>query len=306
MDLRQLRYFVAVAECRSISVAARLVHVAQPALTRQIHALEDELGATLFDRTTRGVNLTDAGKQLLEDATKILDDTSAAMDRVRRAGRGEIGHLSIALPVRQTAMPQIAGVLRTFRREVPGVSITLSHLLSESQLKLLADGELDAGFLLFRPEDDPSLKGIPVCSQKLVLAYPADWQWEQGKPQSLRDLNDVDFIWVQRSAAPTWHDALVHCFFNAGFVPKVAALGVDAASMLTLVSAGMGCTVLPATPKSATPETVALMEIPDLNLVHNWEFVWRADKCSSVLQRFIDVVATYVATEPSSSARGGG
>ncbi|HDR9173065.1 TPA: LysR family transcriptional regulator [Burkholderia vietnamiensis] len=294
MDLRQMRYFVAVAECRSISVAARLVHVAQPALTRQMHALEEELGTSLFDRTTRGVSLTDAGKQLLADATKLLDDAATAMDRVRRAGRGEIGHLSIALPIRQAAAPEIAGILKTFRREVPGVSITLSHLLSEAQLKLLSTGQLDAGFLLFRPEDDSSLNGIPVCSKQLLLFYPADWQWERGKPESLRDLNDVDFIWVQRSAAPAWHDSLVHCFFDAGFVPKVSAHGVDAGSMLTLVSAGMGCTVLPEMATSAVPKSVACMRVPDLDVVHKWEFVWRKDRCSSVLRRFIDVVTAYV------------
>jgi DNA-binding transcriptional LysR family regulator len=294
MDLRQMRYFVAVAECRSISVAARLVHVAQPALTRQMHALEDELGTSLFDRTTRGVKLTDAGKQLLADATKMLDDVATAMDRVRRAGRGEIGHLSIALPIRQGSVPEIAGILKAFRREVPGVSITLSHLLSEAQLKLLSTGQLDAGFLLFRPEDDPSLNGIPVCSKQLLLFYPADWQWERGKPESLRDLNDVDFIWVQRSAAPTWHDSLVHSFFNAGFVPKVSAHGVDAGSMLTLVSAGMGCTVLPEMANNTMPESVACMRIPDLDVVQTWEFVWPEDRCSSVLRRFIDVVTAYV------------
>ncbi|WP_206995767.1 LysR family transcriptional regulator [Trinickia mobilis] len=291
MDLRQLRYFVAVAERGSISVAAQAVHIAQPALTRQMQALEEELGTSLFERTTRGVSLTDAGKQLLADANRLLDDTAAAKERAQRAGRGEIGQLSIALPVMQSLAPMIADILRNYRREVPGVSLTLRHLLSETQLGWLSSGQLDAGFLLFRPADDPAFEGIPIYSEKLLLAYPADWSWEDGKPKSLRDLNAVEFIWLPRNAAPAWHDKLIHCFFNAGFVPRTSVLGVDAPSMLTLVAAGMGCTVLPESAKHIAPSSVAFMEIPDLNIIQHWELVWRADNRSTALRRFIEVVS---------------
>ena len=298
MDLRQLRYFVAVAEHGSISVAAQAVHIAQPALTRQMQALEDELGTALFERTTRGVKLTDAGKQLLTDASRLLDDTAAAKERAQRAGRGEIGHLSIALPVVQTLAPMTAEVLRNYRREVPGVSISLRHLLSDDQLNLLASGRLDAGILLFRPSDDPAFDGIPIFSERMLLAYPAGWQWEKGKPQLLRDLNEVEFVWLPRNEAPAWHDRMIHSFFNAGFIPKASVLGVDAASMLTLVAAGMGCTVLPESVRRIAPDTVAFMEIPDLNIIQHWELVWRTDNPSSPLRRFIEVVYSYLA-EPS-------
>lgn len=301
MDLRQLRYFVAVAERGSISVAAQAVHIAQPALTRQIQALEDELGAALFERSTRGVSLTDAGKQLLTDASRLLDDTAAAKERAQRASRGEIGHLSIALPVVQTLAPMTAEVLRNYRRQVPGVSITLRQLLSDNQLSLLASGRLDAGFLLYRPLDNPAFEGLSVFSEKLLLAYPAGWRWEAGKPKSLRDLNDVEFVWLPRSEAPVWHDKLIHCFFNAGFFPKASVHGVDAASMLTLVAAGMGCTVLPESVRHIAPDTVTFMEIPDLNVTQHWELVWHVDNRSSPLRRLIDVVSSYLA-EPSNAS----
>lgn len=292
MDLRQLRYFTAVARHGSISVAAQAVHIAQPALTRQMQALEDELGTLLFERTTRGVTLTDAGRQLLEDADKLLEDAAAAAQRAQRAGRGEIGHLSIALPVMQNLSPTIAQVLKRYRQEVPGVGITLHHLLSDIQLGQIADGRLDAGFMLFRPLDEPSFQGIPVFSERMLLAYPAEWKWPKGKqPKVLKDLQDLDFIWLPRTAAPAWHDRLIHCFFNAGFVPRTAVQGVDAASMLTLVAAGMGCTVLPEGARSRAPETVAFMALSDLTLRQDWELVWRGDRCSSVLRRFIDVVS---------------
>ncbi|MEM5275227.1 LysR family transcriptional regulator [Cupriavidus taiwanensis] len=293
MDLRQLRYFCAVAKHGSISVAAQSVHIAQPALTRQIQSLEDDLGTRLLERTTRGVKLTDAGIQLLEDAGKLLDDASAAKERAQRAGRGESGHLSIALPVMQNLAPKIAEVLKKYRKEVPGVGITLHHLLSDVQLGQIAEGRLDAGFLLFRPPDDPDFEGIPVFSDRMLLAYPADWKWPRGKgPKVLKDLQDLEFIWLPRTAAPAWHDRLIHCFFDAGFIPRTAVHGVDAASMLTLVAAGMGCTILPEGARRIAPETVAFMPLADLTIRQDWELVWRRDRCSSVLQRFISVVSS--------------
>lgn len=293
MDLRQLRYFSAVAKHGRISVAAQALHIAQPALTRQIQALEEEVGTRLFDRTTRGVKLTDAGIQLLEDANKLIGDALAAKERAQRAGRGESGHLSIALPVMQNPAPPIAGILKRYRKEVPGVGITLHHLLSDVQLAQIAEGRLDAGFLLFRPSNDVSLDGIPVFSDRMLLAYPADWKWPQGKrPKVLKDLQDLEFIWLPRTAAPAWHDKLIHCFFDAGFTPRTAVHGVDAASMLTLVAAGMGCTILPEGARRSAPDTVAFMALADLTIRQNWELVWRRDRCSSVLQRFIDVVSS--------------
>lgn len=293
LDLRQLRYFIAVAEQGSISAAAIKVHIAQPALTRQIHALEEGLGTPLFHRTTRGVVLTDAGEILLTDARRLVDDAEAARERSKRAGRGEIGHLSVALPVVQTLAPMTAEMLRKYREEVPGVSITLRHLLSAEQTALLSSGRLDVGVLLVRPTDDPLFRGIHIFSEKMLLAYPAAWQWEKGRPQSLRDLNDLDFVWLHRNEAPAWHDKLIHCFYDAGFIPNASILGGDAAAMLTLVSAGMGCTVLPESVKRIAPTTVAFMEIPDLKMTQHWELVWRADNRSSSLMRFIDVVTRY-------------
>lgn len=298
MDLRQLRYFVAVAECGSISLAAQSVHIAQPALTRQIQALEEELGTAVFERTTRGVHLTEAGKQLLLDANRLLGDATAAMERAQRAGRGEIGHLTIALPVMLTLRSLLADALRRFRREAPGVSLTLSHLLSDAQIELLPTGRLDAGFTLFRPLDDPAFKGIPIYSEKMLVAYPADWHWDNDGPATLRELAGRDFIWLPRNAAPVWHDRLIHCFFKAGFVPRSSIQGVDVGSMLTLVAAGLGCTVLPDSATRAAPPTVAFKELPDLDVVQHWELVWRADNQSAPLERFIDIVTTHVA-DPS-------
>ena len=134
---------------------------------------------SLFHRTTRGVVLTDAGEILLTYARRLVDDAEAARERAKRAGRGEIGHLSVALPVVQTLAPMTAEMLRKYREEVPGVSITLRHLLSAEQTALLSSGRLDVGVLLVRPTDDPLFRGIHIFSEKMLLAYPAAWQWKK-------------------------------------------------------------------------------------------------------------------------------
>lgn len=297
MDLRQLRYFIAVAEHSSISLAAQAVHIAQPALSRQMQALEEEVGVLLMERTGRGVRLTDAGTQLLRDARQLLEDSVGLKERAQRASRGETGHLSIAVPVMQSISPVIAAMIRNFHQDSPGVALTLHHLLSDEQLKMLSDGRLDAGFLLFRPANDRLLDGLPVFSDRMLLAYPADWKWLRRRVKWLKDLQDIPFIWLPRTAAPTWHDQLIHAFFDAGFVPRTSVHGMDAGSMLSLVAAGLGCTVLPESAKQRAPDTVAFAELKDLTIRQNWEFVWRKDRCSESLKRFIDLTADHLSQQ---------
>lgn len=291
MELRQIRYFTAVAKLGSISQAAQELHIAQPALTRQIQKLEEDVGVILLERTGRGVKPTDAGAQFLIDAEKLLDDAITARQRAVRASRGECGNLSLALPVIQNASPSITELLKRFKKEAPHVGITLHHLISEVQLAMIAQGQLDAGFLLFRPQNDPLFDGVPVFKERMLFAYPSEWTWpDNKKPEYLRDLQDLDFIWIPRTAAPAWHDRLIHCFFDAGFTPRSVMQGVDAVSMLTLVSAGMGCTIVAEGTRYLAPTNVAFLPLKDLNLEQEWELVWRKNRCSEVLKRLISMI----------------
>ncbi|WP_435329559.1 LysR substrate-binding domain-containing protein [Klebsiella pneumoniae] len=131
--------------------------------------------------------------------------------------RSPAGNISLALPVIQNAAPPITTLLKKFKKASPLVGITLHHLISEVQLSKIAEGELDAGFLLFRPLNDPLFAGIPVFKEKMLLAYPTEWKWPDNKePRYLRELQNLDFIWLPRTAAPAWHDRLIHCFYDAG------------------------------------------------------------------------------------------
>ncbi|YBE72174.1 LysR family transcriptional regulator [Klebsiella pneumoniae] len=262
MELRQCRYFISVAKLGSISQAALELHIAQPALTRQMQKLEEDLRVTLFNRTGRGVQLTDAGSQFLVDAEILINNVTVIKERAVRASRGECGNISLALPV-----------------------------ISEVQLSKIAEGELDAGFLLFRPLNDPLFAGIPVFKEKMLLAYPTEWKWPDNKePRYLRELQNLDFIWLPRTAAPAWHDRLIHCFYDAGFTPRSVMHGVDAVSMLTLVSAGMGCTIVAEGMRHLAPSNVSFVVLEDLNIVQEWELVWRKDRCSEVLKSLINLI----------------
>lgn len=289
MDLRQLRYFVAIAECRSISLAAKKVHIAQPALTRQMQVLEEDFGTSLFQRTARGITLTNAGQQLLIDANRILDDAEGARARVQSAGRGEVGHLSIAIPVMRHPARAVARIFDRYRRETPNVSLEINQVLSEKQLRLLRENRIDVGISLFRDVADTDLKGERIYSERIFLAYPANWVWLNGVPQSLSDLNEVEFIWISRNSAPAWHDELIHCFFKAGFVPKPRITSADASSMLTLVAAGLGCTVVPESQATGKQDSVNFLELNDLDVVQHWEIVWRADNTSPLIERFVEI-----------------
>lgn len=106
----------------------------------------------------------------------------------------------------------------------------------------------------------------------------------------LRELQNLDFIWLPRTAAPAWHDRLIHCFYDAGFTPRSVMHGVDAVSMLTLVSAGMGCTIVAEGMRHLAPSNVSFVVLEDLNIVQEWELVWRKDRCSEVLKSLINLI----------------
>jgi DNA-binding transcriptional LysR family regulator len=294
MELRHLKYFVAVTMHGSISQAARAVHIAQPALTRQIRDLEEELGLALFERRSHGIELTLAGRQFLVDATRILEEAAAAKERALRVNNGQIGTLSVAMTVQHGLLPIFSQTMLAFRTRMPGVSISLRQLLSGPQLEELRSGKLDAGFLLFRPRDDESLSGITLHREPLLLAVPCDSPLAKKPPRHLRELGGTEFIWFPRNASPGYHDQLIHCFRKGGFTPRVTQEGADNNALLCMVAAGLGCTILPAIASVNAPESVVFLELEDLDIQLPLELVWRSDNTSPALQRFVEVAQACV------------
>lgn len=303
MELRHLRYFVAITEHGSISQAARAVHIAQPALTKQMRDLEEELGVVLLERRSRGIDLTPAGRQFLADAVRILDEAAAAKERAVRVNNGQMGSLSVAITVLHALLPIFSQILRAFRLSQPGVSISLRQMLSGPQIEGIRSGKLDAGLLFFRPTNDESLEGTTIYQEPLALAVPRDSALANNPPKRLRELGGKEFIWFPRSVSPDYHDQLIYSFRKAGFTPRVTQEGTDNGSILGLVAAGLGCTILPATARLNAPDSVVFLQVEDLDIQLPLELVWRSDNNSPALQRFVEAAQACAADASKTSWR---
>src|SRR5690349_11528417 len=172
MELRHLRYFVAVGEEQHYGRAARRLRVAQPALSRQIHDLEEELGFKLFDRLPRGVKLSAAGKLFLEDARRILREVNEAADRAARVARGLSGTLRVGFTENASWHGVVPDSFRRFREQQPDLELQLQPAASLEQSEAIRSGRLDAGFINFMPKSDTELDQLRVAIQHVELAAP--------------------------------------------------------------------------------------------------------------------------------------
>ena len=172
MELRHLRYFVAVGEEQHYGRASRRLHVAQPALSRQIQDLEEEVGFKLFDRLPRGVKLNPAGKLFLEDARRILQEVSDAAARAARVARGRSGTLRVGFSENASWRGVVPDSMRRFREKHPDAELQLNPAASLEQLEAIRSGRLDAGFVNFMPNADTELNQLAVGDQHVELAVP--------------------------------------------------------------------------------------------------------------------------------------
>ena len=231
IELRQLRYFATVAEELHFGRAARRLHMTQPPLSQTIMALEELLGAALFERNRRGVALTAAGEALLPEARRLLEQSAALAELVQRAATGASGRLSLAF-VSSADYSVLPPTLRAYRAEYPQVEITLKEATSDLQLDDLLEGRVDAG-LLIPPLPDRArqeLDYLPVLSEPLVLAAPAGLPAlaRAGKPSGaadLRKLAGLPLIIFPRHISPGLYDAILSVFREAGITAEVGQFG---------------------------------------------------------------------------------
>ena len=238
MELRHVRYFVAVAEELNFSRAANKLHIAQPALSQQIQSLEGELGANLFLRTSRRVELTNAGKLFLPKARELLVKAKEAEEAVRRANRGELGTLTVGF-VTSAGNACFDKILRRFRSRWPGVDLKLSDMPSGKQTAALREGRIDVGFL--RPPIDTSIcDSIAVSTDHMVFAIPAKHELAKLNPVPWERLRGETLLTLPPALNPGFHDALVAECRRAGFAPKLDQEADEVHTLLRLVAAGIG------------------------------------------------------------------
>ena len=291
MELRHLRYFMVVGEEQHYGRASRRLHVAQPALSRQIQDLEEELGFKLFDRLPRGVKLSAAGTLFLEDARRILQAVGEAMARATRVARGQSGTLCIGFPENASWHGVVPDSFRRFREQQPDVELQLRPVASLEQLDAIRSGRLDAGFLNFMPKADPDLDQLLVAMQDVKLAVPKRHPLTKIKKLRLRDLADAPFVWFPRRANPAFYDRMMHECFRGGLkAPHIIQEGFNEATILSLVATGLGVGWVLGSARWRCPKTVVIRPVVDLNIPLTLTLSWRRDNTSPLLERFVGEV----------------
>lgn len=286
VELRHLRYFVAVAEERHFGRAAVRLKIAQPPLSRQIQALEGELGVALFDRSRRKIELTAAGTTLLQHARRIFEAVDLAAREAQRAARGERGRIAIGY-ASAFAYSGLADLLRGFRTEFPDVEVTLSEATQQAQIDALRRGDLDVGFVR-APFDEDDLCSHVVRREPLVVALAEDHPLTSRKRIALELLRDEPFVSFPRSRAPAFFDSLMRLCHEAGFTPRIVQ-EAQQLDIVSLVAAGFGVAIVSSSIRHGRRTGVAYRPIVG-NPQTDLRAAWKKGNDSPVLRGFVDLV----------------
>ena len=287
MENRQLHYFVAIAELGSVAAASRTLHVAQPALTRQIQNLESLLDVELFHRHSRGMELTQAGKQFYHDAIRIIRSIERAKSQAVKANQGDIGYLKIGITPQHLWLTEVQQHLSEFRKQNPDIALNICTMHSRKQIMALRNGEIDAGIMFMRPQDDNEFGGRFLYRETMLLAINKDSRFAQHPPEHLHELADEPFVWSPESHAFDLYKMVIDELRRHDFTPTIDHEGCDYNSMLSLVSAGPGYTFVPAVTKYLKVYNVMMHELPELNVTLDLELVWRKENQNPCLPHFI-------------------
>ncbi|GJJ04070.1 isoleucine biosynthesis transcriptional activator [Duganella rhizosphaerae] len=290
LELRQLRYFVTVAEELHFGKAALRLHMTQPPLSQTIQALEELLGASLFERNRRGVALTPAGLALLPEARRILAQSQELPQLVQRAAAGEVGRLTLAF-ISSADYSVLPPFLRAYRAAYPQVQITLQEATSDLQLDDLLNNRIDAGLLIPPLPDKAKLEldYLPVLSEPLVLALPAGLLKKQGK-LALASLPPLPLIVFPRAISPALYDAILSVFRDAGITPEIGQQAIQMQTIVSLVSAGMGMALVPQSVSNLMRTGVEYRALRDATPLVETGLAWRRDNASPVLRGFLELL----------------
>jgi DNA-binding transcriptional LysR family regulator len=294
MELRHLRYFVAVADELHFGRAARLLGIAQPPLSQQIQQLERELGVELFVRARRRVTLTEAGRVFLAEARAILQRTAAAATAARRAARGETGSLSVGV-VASATYGLIPRVFRTFRDRHPDVALTLAILNGALQVAALRAGRIQLG-IARPPFGDETLLAETLDEEPVLVALPEDHRLAGAKALRLKALAPEPFVLFPRER-PGWYDFVQGLCREAGFQPAVAQEAPDLATAMALVAAGTGLTLIPASVHDLRRSGVAYRPLVAAGARTTLVALRRPDDGLPVVDRFLAVAKEVLTDE---------
>jgi DNA-binding transcriptional LysR family regulator len=290
MELRQLKYFIAVAEELHFGRAAESLHLSQPALSKQIQALEEGLEIQLLERTKHWVKLTIAGQRFLETARRILDEVELGIEATRQIATGEMGRLRIGF-TEATLFSLAPDIVKIYRKQYPQVELILTSGGTEAHVEALRTHQIDVGFV-YLPIREPSLSIHPLFEEVYIAALPASHRLARQKEIALQALVTEPLIFYPRSLAPVLYANFIKCCEQTGFVPKIVQEAELAQTRLGLAAAGVGITFVLANMQNLSAKGVVYRPLTGNFLTLKLALAWRQNESLPVVYEFLKVLKT--------------
>lgn len=288
MDLRHLRYFIAVAEELHFGRAALKLGIAQPPLSQQIRALEHEIGLTLLQRTKRRVQLTEPGRVFLEAARAALDSVERAVEAARHAGRGQVGRLVVGF-VPWADFTDFPRMVKTFGERHPDVQLELDNLSVPEQLAALRAGRMDVGFVR-PPVSDTTFLTEHVLSEPIVVVFPVGHRLGKLRRVPIVDLAGEPCILLARRRAPAYYDHIAGLCRAGGLILEAKQEVEHPQTLIALVAAGLGISLVPGSFAAATRRGVTHRSLDTPGSALQTIVAWRRDDPSPLVGEFLTVV----------------
>jgi DNA-binding transcriptional LysR family regulator len=288
-ELRHLRYFVAVAEELHFGRAAKRLHIAQPPLSQQIRQLERIVGTALLRRTSRRVELTPAGASLLESARRTLSLVSGSVEVARRVGRGEIASVRVGF-TDSAALSIFPSAVRRHRRAFPDVHLELVEGTTRSHVEGVEDGRVDLAVVRGPIPEAPGVAVETVYREPLTVAVPAEHALAAQRDVTLGMLRGEPMVLFPRALAPAFHDWITRLCAERGFAPQVAYTGAEYQTILSLVAAGLGVSLVPASVGSIGSAEVRFRPLSDCVETAEIAVVYRPARAFRAMTAFIETL----------------
>ena len=287
MELRHIRYFLAVAEERHFTRAAAKVGIGQPPLSQQIKDLEAEIGTPLFHRVAHGAELTAAGEAFLEGVKEMPALAERATKAARRASRGETGSLRVGFTASSAFNAVVPSAIRAFRRAYADVDLTLEEANSTRLVVGLQDGSLDAAFLRPDTAGSEAFQLRLLSEEPMIVALPAAHLLAANQQVDLMALKEEPFLIFPRPIGPTLYDSIVGACRKAGFEPIIGQLAPQIASIVNLVAAELGVSIVPASMSQLRVTGVAYRQIAGQAPTARLALAHRRGETSAVVRNFV-------------------
>jgi len=303
MELRHLRYFLAVAEELNFTRAARRLHISQPPLTQQIQALEVEIGLQLFDRSKYRIQLTDAGRAFACEVKRILGELGSAVRSAQRAARGTTGQVRVGFTESASFSQVLTSTFRNFQSKFPDVNLLLEEKHSLDLETDLREGRIDAAFLRPPLRNMSGIELYVLEKEEMLAALPREHRLATASRLALKDLADEQFVLFPRTIRPGLADTIISACEQAGFTPQVRQFAPQLSSTVNLVAASIGISIVPASMRGLQPHAVAYIRLSGRPIMATMGIAHRTNESSSPVVRFVELAKSLKSASSANNRR---